>query len=192
MDDELDNVFDDHPSLSASLEDFAATCTNHIHRPPLFDIPSQHSGFRSDESDGEDETTPSGEPWSPPGLRRHDYVPGSGWYRHQPYLRREVNNRLDLRPTLKDSPSQSREPSPQYEDAPEAPSAGESKTDIADITLPVKMPLPAGTDAPLKARSPSPNRVPRGGNEGEGVEFGTDTLSNCNALLFVPFPRGVD
>ncbi|KAL2008653.1 hypothetical protein VTN00DRAFT_6847 [Thermoascus crustaceus] len=182
MDDELDHVFDDHPSLSASLEDFAATCNNNLHRPPLFDIPSQHSGFRSDESDGEDETTPSGEPWSPPGFRRHDYVPGSGWYRHQPYLRREVNNRLDLRPTIKDTPSQSREPSPQYEDAPEAPSAGESKTatatDIADITLPANMPLSAGTDAPLKARSPSPNCVSRGGNEGEGVEFGTDTLSN--------------
>lgn len=200
MDDDLDHVFDDHPSLSASLEDFAATCnnTNHVHRPPLFDIPSQHSGFRSEESDDEDdEATAGGEPWSPPGFRRHDYVPGSGWYRHQPYLRRDDNNndRLDLRPP---SPSQSRDPSPQYEDAPEAPQAppaGEGKNataDIADITLPANMPLPADANSPQKGRSPSPDRTARGGNGREGAEFGTDTLSNCNTtLLPVPFPRGV-
>lgn len=186
MDDDLDHVFDDHPSLSASLEDFAATCnnTNHVHRPPLFDIPSQHSGFRSEESDDEDdEATAGGEPWSPPGFRRHDYVPGSGWYRHQPYLRRDDNNndRLDLRPP---SPSQSRDPSPQYEDAPEAPQAppaGEGKnatTDIADITLPANIPLPADANSPQKGRSPSPDRTARGGNGREGAEFGTDTLSN--------------
>ncbi|KAL1997709.1 hypothetical protein VTN02DRAFT_994 [Thermoascus thermophilus] len=73
MDDDLDNAFDDHPSLSASLEDFAATCTTHIRRPPLFDLPSQHSGFRSDESDAGDDPPPSGEPWSPPGFRGHDF-----------------------------------------------------------------------------------------------------------------------
>jgi hypothetical protein len=149
MMDELDNVFDDHPSLDASLEDFEAN-SNNAHRIPLFGLPSQHSGFRSEESDG-DATSTAGDPWSPPGFRRHDYVPGSGWYRHQPYSRKEDNDRLELKPPVRDSPSQSREPSPQYEDAQETPTAPPVKDaaevgELGDITLPANIPLPKGTD----------------------------------------------
>ncbi|KAJ9198911.1 hypothetical protein DTO164E3_5001 [Paecilomyces variotii] len=180
MMDELDNVFDDHPSLDASLEDFEAN-SNNVHRTPLFGLPSQHSGFRAEESDG-DATSTAGEPWSPPGFRRHDYVPGSGWYRHQPYSRKEDNDRLELKPPVRDSPSQSREPSPQYEDAQEGPtSPGKDAAqvgELGDISIPANVPLPKGTDSPLKGRSPSPTPAPRGGNDGDGVEFGAENLSN--------------
>ncbi|KAL4920160.1 hypothetical protein BDW62DRAFT_23577 [Aspergillus aurantiobrunneus] len=159
--DELDNVFDDHPSLDASLEDFENTSNSH--RSPVFGLPSQHSGFRSEESDGEDEdTTPVGERWSPPGFRRYDYVLGSGWYRHQPYSRKIDHERFGLKPTVGVSPSQSREPSPQYEDAPEAPMAGHRSlsTETGDVTVAANVPLPPEADAPLKGRSLSPVRAP--------------------------------
>ncbi|KAL4781612.1 hypothetical protein BJX76DRAFT_359732 [Aspergillus varians] len=179
--DELDNVFDDHPSLDASLEDFENT--SNAHRSPIFGLPSQHSGFRSEESDGEeDDTTPVGERWSPPGFRRYDYVPGSAWYRHQPYSRKIDHERFGLKPTVGVSPSQSREPSPQYEDAPEAPMVGHRSlsTETGDVTVAASVPLPAGADSPLKGRSPSPVRVPvRPGSDGEDLEFKPENnLSN--------------
>jgi hypothetical protein len=183
--DDLDNVFDDHPSLSASLEDFETATDNR--RSPLLDLPSQHSGFRSEESDndGDDDddlTTAPIEPWSPPGFHRHDFVPNSAWYRQQPYARKEDNGRLDLRPTIRSSPSQSREPSPQYEDAPETPPVGVTKNDVdlTDITLAANVPLPMGRDSPLKGRSPSPDPGPsRGCDDHGGIEFASDNLSNC-------------
>ncbi|KAJ5916872.1 hypothetical protein N7504_000887 [Penicillium tannophilum] len=181
--DELDNVFDDHPSLDASLEDFE----NHsnAHRSPLFGMPSQHSGFRSEESDDEVEEPGANERWSPPGVRRQDYVRSSGWYRHQPYQRKGINERLDLRPTvgLSMSPSLSREPSPQYEDAVEAPSKGKSNDeDMNDITAAVNVPLPVGAGTPQTGRSPSPsppqNKAAHTHAEEEGVSFGAENLSN--------------
>ncbi|KAN0071236.1 hypothetical protein V8E54_010667 [Elaphomyces granulatus] len=186
--DDLDNVFDDHPSLSASLEDFETATNNR--RSPLLDLPSQHSGFKSEESDndGEDdddlETAP--QPWSPPGFYRHDFVRNSAWYRHQPYARKTDNDRLDLRPTAKSSPSQSREPSPQYEDAPEAPPVGvvtveapKNDVDLTDVTLAANVPLPMGKDSPLKGRSPSPDPGPsRGSDDRGGIDFAQDNLSN--------------
>ncbi|KAL4933398.1 uncharacterized protein BDV17DRAFT_279130 [Aspergillus undulatus] len=163
--DELDNVFDDHPSLDASLEDFENT--SNAHRSPVFGLPSQHSGFRWEESDGEDEDTiAAGDRWSPPGFRRYDHTPGSGWYRHQPYERKIDHERFGLKPTVGVSPSQSREASPQYEDAPEAPVAGHrsplSPETGGDVTVAANVPLPeeAGSGSPLKGRSPSPVRVP--------------------------------
>ncbi|KAJ5189586.1 hypothetical protein N7472_008600 [Penicillium cf. griseofulvum] len=167
--DELDNVFDDHPSLDASLEDFENN-TN-PHRSPMFALPSQHSGFRSEDSDGEDGEIedPAQERWSPPGFHAPEYVQGSGWYRHQPYLRKDNLNtdRLQLKPTigLSISPSQSREPSPQYEDALESPTKSRQ--------------IP-----PLHGRSPSPppapntGRTPRHSPEDDGVGFGAENLSN--------------
>ncbi|EAW14159.1 uncharacterized protein ACLA_071920 [Aspergillus clavatus NRRL 1] len=180
--DELDNVFDDHPSLDASLEDFE----NHsnAHRSPVFGLPSQHSGFRSEESEGEEEeATPNGERWSPPGFRRHDYVQGSGWYRHQPYLRKGEDDQLLLKPTVGVSPSQSREPSPQYEDAIET-LAAKKRSESADTgvaTIAANVPLPVDTDTPLKGRSPSPGpgTAPRTGPENDGLDFGLENhLSN--------------
>ncbi|KAE8379912.1 hypothetical protein BDV26DRAFT_279982 [Aspergillus bertholletiae] len=183
--DELDNVFDEHPSLDASLEDFENP--SNAHRSPVFGLPSQHSGFRSEESDmEEDDVTPNGERWSPPGFRRYDYVQGSGWYRHQPYLRKGDQDRLGLKPTVGLSPSQSREPSPQYEDALEDPMAGKrsGSTDTGDLTIAANVPLPVDADSPHKARSPSPRRAPETSPAPEGLEFGSENnLSNCRLYL---------
>lgn len=188
--DELDNVFDDHPSLDASLEDFENQ--SNAHRSPLFGMPSQHSGFRSEESDDEIEEPGANERWSPPGVRRQDHVRSSGWYRHQPYQRKgNLNERLELRPTmgLSMSPSVSREPSPQYEDAVEDPSKGKSNDDdLTDITAAVNVPLPVGAGTPQTGRSPSP-RPPQNkaahthAEEEEGLGFGAENLSNCRHCL---------
>ncbi|KAJ5318890.1 uncharacterized protein N7506_011594 [Penicillium brevicompactum] len=191
--DELDNVFDDHPSLDASLEDFESN-TN-PHRSPMFGLPSQHSGFRSEESDGEDEIEePVQDAWSPPGFQ-HEYVKdaagfqreynrGPNWYRHQPYERK---GDIHLKPTvgLSVSPSQSREPSPQYEDALEDPVKRGDRATPGDISVAANVPLPAGADTPLHGRSPSPppapstDRTARPSPEDDG--FGAENLSNLRA-----------
>ncbi|EYE97780.1 uncharacterized protein EURHEDRAFT_375598 [Aspergillus ruber CBS 135680] len=178
--DELDNVFDDHPSLDASLEDFENN--SNAHRSPVFGLPSQHSGFRSEESDvEEDDTTPNGERWSPPGLRQYE---GTGWYRHQPYMRKVDHDRLLLKPTVGLSPRNSREPSPQYEDANELPTVGKrSDTDSKDIIVAASVPLPNGGDTPLKGRSPSPGPAPRTNHDG-GLEFGPDNNQISNYIRF--------
>ncbi|KAL8762188.1 MAG: hypothetical protein Q9184_001785 [Pyrenodesmia sp. 2 TL-2023] len=100
------DAFDDHPSLAASLEDF-----EHNDRSPTFGLPSQHSGFKSDESEPEGDSTSEG-PWSPPAWRRR--TADAAWYRHQPYAQ---DHRL-LRPST--SPSGSRTTSPRYQSAEEA------------------------------------------------------------------------
>lgn len=132
--DSLDQEFDDHPSLSASLEDFE----HNENRSPLFGLPSQHSGFKSDESEVDAESNSEG-PWSPPTWGKQS-APG-GWYKHQPYL---TDNR-NLKPIL--SNSRSRDTSPQYESA---------KEEDEDITIPANIPLPRGSLSPMKERSPSP------------------------------------
>lgn len=142
--DELDNTFDDHPSISASLEDFE----EQQNRSPLFDLPSQHSGFRSEPESDLDDRSSNGAPWSPPGFRRHARGGSRGagsWFRHDPY---GLANRPDLRPST--SPSRSRQTSPEYEDA---------RDGDEDLTIPANIPLPAGTDSPLKERSPEPEVV---------------------------------
>ncbi|KAL4879136.1 hypothetical protein BJY04DRAFT_103143 [Aspergillus karnatakaensis] len=178
--DELDNVFDDHPSMDASLDDFENTSN---HRSPAFGLPSQHSGFRSEESDGEEDDATSGrEPWSPPGFRRYDIVANPGWYRHQPYSPRNFDiDRFGLKPTVGVSPSQSREPSPQYEDAPEVPAAGHRSVsaETGDVTVAANVPLPPDADSPLKGRSPSPVRMPARSTDTEALDFGHENnISN--------------
>jgi len=54
-----------------------------------------------------------------------------------------------LRPT--NSPSRSRQTSPEYQDAQE---------DDNDVTIAANIPLPPGTDSPLKGRSPEPEEPP--------------------------------
>jgi hypothetical protein len=207
-----DIYFDDHPSLSASLEDFEENTTsnsnnndanqNHIPRPP-FSIPSQHSGFRSDGPSNNDDDDididldanpdldqePPGSPWSPPGFKP-SRQPGSAWYRQQPYPRDADRDRFrDLKPgpalaatTNRSSPARtsSREPSPQYEDAVERvsvhpPIAGRIMD--GDLTIPANIPLPPGTDSPLKGRSPSPDRF--GGNGEQEEQASSPVLNNC-------------
>lgn len=133
--DKIDQVFDDHPSLSASLEDFE----HHENRSPLFGLPSQHSGFKSDESEADAESNSEG-PWSPPAWRQPN--PAGGWYRHQPYPQKNQS----LKPPA--SASRSRDTSPQYESARE---------DEEDLTIPANIPLPRGSLSPVKERSPSPS-----------------------------------
>lgn len=56
---ELDGVFSDHPSLSASLEDYARS---ELNQSPRFGqlYPSQHSGFKSESEAGSIETDSGG------------------------------------------------------------------------------------------------------------------------------------
>ncbi|KAJ5290819.1 hypothetical protein N7478_000070 [Penicillium angulare] len=196
--DELDNVFDDHPSLDASLEDFENN--SNAHRSPLFGMPSQHSGFRSEESDGEIDEPGPHERWSPPGLRQHDYVQGSGWYRHQPYRRKgNFNQRPELRPTigLSMSPSLSREPSPQYEDALEDTSKVKTNDDFdpADITAAANVPLPMGAGTPQTGRSPSPcpppNTTAQTGAEDDRTGFGTENLNMETLTCSCAWPEDI-
>lgn len=147
--DDMDNVFDDHPSLSASLVDFEPN----DNRSPLFGLPSQHSGFKSEESEADAESS-AGDPWSPPAWRRPNT--GSGWYRHQPFQQ----GNLSLKPSA--SSSRSRETSPQYESAQE---------DEGDVTMPANVPLPRGSVSPVKERTPSPSPYPERG-EDFGQKFG--------------------
>ncbi|KAL8738642.1 MAG: hypothetical protein Q9181_000588 [Wetmoreana brouardii] len=134
----MDNLdaFDDHPSLSASLEDF-----ENNDRSPTFGLPSQHSGFKSDDSEPDAESNSEG-PWSPPAWRRQ--TAQAGWYRHQPYAQ---DNR-HLKPSM--SPSRSRDTSPQYQSI---------KEDEGDTILPANIPLPRGSMSPAKEQSPTPEVV---------------------------------
>ena len=145
--DNLDVMFDDHPSLSASLEDFEH---NESRSPtsPTFALPSQHSGFKSDESEVDAESSEG--PWSPPGgipaTWRKNYTVG-GWYKHQPYLQENQSLKASA------SPSCSRNTSPQYESARE---------DEGETILPANIPLPRGSMSPVKERSPSASPYPKG------------------------------
>ncbi|EER29127.1 hypothetical protein CPC735_068090 [Coccidioides posadasii C735 delta SOWgp] len=184
--DELDGVFDDHPSLSASLEDFEESSAP---RTPLFGaLPSQHSGFRShdlseksdDGGGGDNDHDPAAgildaasnlsDPWSPPGFsKRLFFHQKDDPLRHRSpestsasawYRHRPfMHNQPDLKPTVvNDSPARSRDVSPQYEDAPEKPlSPQRIEGDADDLVLPASIPLPVGTDSPLQGRSPSPD-----------------------------------
>jgi len=135
-------TFDDHASLSASLEDFE----HDEQRSPLFGLPSQHSGFKSsEESEPEAEEARSEEPWSPPAWRSNNAA--GGWYRHQPY---SADNKKGVTSSI--SASRSKETSPQYESAAEE----------GDITMPANIPLPRGSISPIKEHSPNPLPMPDG------------------------------
>ena len=158
----LDETFDDHASLSASLEDFEPNDP----RSPTFGLPSQHSGFKSEESE-EPESSSEG-PWSPPAWKTQSA--NSGWYKHQPYLQRNPS----LRPSV--SASRSRDTSPRYEDAREE----------GDVTLAANIPLPRGSLSPVKERTPSPSPYPEqrqdfGQTRGqeEPVAAASDYPNNC-------------
>ena len=159
--DAIDDMFDDHPSLSASLEDFEHNGSPELaNQSPLFNIPSIHSGFRDDQSDLPE--SESGGPWSPPAWKRHSGIGqgGSGWYRQHSYLRHRPGSLSEGC-----SARVSRETSPQYESAQEG-----------DITIPANVRLP--TDSPLK-RSPSPSPEPY---PEHGPDFGR-TFGDGNEIV---------
>ena len=128
-----DNFEDDHPSITASLSDFTPS---EPQDSPAFDLPSQHSGFRSAsiaDMESEAETSDSAGPWSPPAWRKS----GSGWF--------EQHDHHGLGPgasvSVDRSPTRSRESSP---------GGGE-------ITLGADVPLPV---SPEKHRTPSHSPAP--------------------------------
>ncbi|KZF24875.1 hypothetical protein L228DRAFT_265387 [Xylona heveae TC161] len=124
----IDDEFDDHPSLSASLDDFDHE--NHV--SPLYGIPSQHSGFKMEDSETDAD---SAGPWMPPASFRRT-ANGSTWLR-QPL-------------TLPNVPGlRSREMSPQYESALEGDTAVQADE------------LPLAAETPVKKRSPSPDPYPQ-------------------------------
>ena len=144
--DNLEALFDDHPSISASLEDFEHN-ENRSPTSPTFALPSQHSGFKSDESEADAESSDG--PWSPPGgppaAWKRDSTVG-GWYRHQPYLQENHGPRAST------SPTRSRNTSPQHESARE---------EEGETILPANIPLPKGSMSPVKERSLSASPYPK-------------------------------
>ena len=163
---------DSHPSINASMDDFEAREFS----PTVPDIPSQHSGFRSNNASEYSEN--SRRSYSPPAWRKA----GSGWFKHQ-----------SLSPNR--SGFASKEPSPQYHSADE-------EGDVTVRRSPTRIPLPA---SPTKGRSPSNSPEPvtgaganerdKGGgdttmvndemNDGaESPRLHTPTESNCESLNF--------
>ena len=141
---ELDGLFDDHPSLSASLQDFEHASSD-ANASPKFGYPSQHSGFRSD-SDSDIAETESGGGYSPPAWRRElDGRRSSGFWN-------SGSKAMGKRRMA------SREPSPEsdYE------SAEDKMLEKAARTR-----LPTGSVSPQKQRSPSPDPYPGGGDFGK-------------------------
>jgi hypothetical protein len=70
--DNIADMLDEHPSLAASLEDFEHS--ERDIRSPVLEMPSCHSGFRSEYSETESEQ----QTWAPPAWRKA----GSGWFRN--------------------------------------------------------------------------------------------------------------
>lgn len=149
---ELEGLFDEHPSLDASLQDFEHGSSSELvqkpshHRSPSprripFGYPSQHSGFRSDlDSGSEMADSVSNGRYSPPAWRREGNGQRSSGFWNSSY--RNGRSRL------------SRDISPAYESAEEGP----------DETLAAAMRtrLPTGSLSPEKRRSPSPGVYPSG------------------------------
>ena len=147
----LDRMFDSHPSLSASLESME-------NRSPVFGLPSQHSGFKSEDSEADTESN-SEEPWSPPAWRNQQAA--GGWYRRQPY----PEHKTKLKPSA--SPSRSRGTSPQYESARE---------NEGETIVPANIPLPRGSRSPTKEQSPEPEQCNEGAQEfGQQFAHAEDT-----------------
>jgi hypothetical protein len=124
---------DSHPSLAASMEDFEAREFS----PTVPELPSQHSGFRSNVSSYQSDASSHRRSASPPAWRKA----GSGWFKHQGSL----------------SPERfgygSREPSPEYHSADDEVDEG----GLTVYPLPARIPLP---ESPIKGRSPSPTPDP--------------------------------
>jgi hypothetical protein len=175
---ELEGLFDDHPSLDASLQDFEPGSSEFDQSPRFGGYPSHHSGFRSD-TDSEIAGSDSGGRYSPPAWRREvDGHRSSGFW----------NRRSNI---LENRGRDSRESSPGYESA----------DDGADRTLEAaaRTRLPTGSLSPEKRRSPSPEAYPEGGRdfgqtfgeikqEGqEGQEVNVLSAENPNNCMNVPF-----
>jgi hypothetical protein len=160
---ELEGLFDDHPSLDASLQDFEPG-SSEIGQSPRFGYPSHHSGFRSD-SESEMADSVSGGRFSPPAWRRK----GNG-NRSSGFWNRGVS-------TLGKRSYDSRESSPEYEDADD----GQDAT----LAAATRTRLPTGSLSPEKQRSPSPDPFPSGGRD-FGNTFGEIKQEEEGKVMIVP------
>lgn len=142
--DDLEVMFDDHPSLDASLRDFDHASAD-LNMSPRFGnlYPSVHSGFRSDSEDERSDVSESNGNYSPPAFRR---INGSGkrdsgwWRKGEDFL-------------------SAREGSPDYDSGDD----GDATLEAARRTrLPTSR---LGTASPEKRRSPSPDPYPTGGGD---------------------------
>ncbi|GAB7364979.1 hypothetical protein MBLNU230_g5762t1 [Neophaeotheca triangularis] len=136
---------DSHPSISASMEDFEAREFS----PTVPDLPSQHSGFRSNTSSYSDGGSSSRRSYSPPAWRKA----GSGWFKHQQSY----------------SPSRSafhsKEPSPAFRSC-EDDGRDDGEGEVTAFPIPSRIPLP---ESPVKGRSPSASPEPEfGGDRDKG------------------------
>ena len=162
---ELEGLFDDHPSLDASLQDFEPGSSS-TGQSPRFGYPSHHSGFRSD-SESEMADSVSGGRFSPPAWRRE----GNG-NRSSGFWNRGTDT-LGKRSYDRDS----RESSPEYEDADD----GQDAT----LAAAARTRLPTGSLSPEKGRSPSPSPFPDGGRD-FGHTFGEREIKQEEKELIAP------
>ncbi|CZS94503.1 hypothetical protein WAI453_008097 [Rhynchosporium graminicola] len=146
--DELEQMFEEHPSLNVSLQDFEPT-SSEIGQSPRFGYPSHHSGFLSD-TGSEMADSASGGRYSPPAWRRDENGNRSSGFWNRSLLGKR--GRED-----------SRESSPEYESADD----GEDAT----LATAARTRLPTGSISPQKQRSPSPGVYPQG-SEDFGRTFG--------------------
>jgi hypothetical protein len=164
---EIEGLFDDHPSLDASLQDFEQGSSELGQSPRFGMYPSHHSGFRSDDSDSEKEESLSGGGYSPPAWRRtKDGMRSSGFWRSR-------DNALGKRSRS------SRQSSPEYESAEE----GEEGV----LAAAVRTRLPTGSLSPEKRRSPSPDPYPTGGGD-FGHTFGAPVKVEEDQMQKSPTP----
>lgn len=172
---ELEGLFDDHPSLDASLQDFEQGSSVRG-QSPRFGYPSHHSGFRSD-TESENADSISGGRYSPPAWRRD--VNGnrsSGFWNKR-------GTSLGKRSYA------SRDSSPEYESADD----GQDAT----LAAAARIRLPTGSLSPDKMRSLSPDPYPAGGQDfgktfggvikqEEGQDVATPKLENPNNCMIIP------
>jgi hypothetical protein len=170
---ELEGLFDDHPSLEASLQDFEGGSSSEINQSPRFGYPSHHSGFRSD-TDSEMADSMSNGRFSPPAWRVDAKGNRSSGFWNRPILGKRSRD--------------SRDSSPEYESA----------DDGYDATLAaaVNTRLPTGSLSPEKRRSPSPDPYPAGGDFGktfgavikkeEGQDVVMPSTENPNNCMVFP------
>jgi len=148
---EIEGLFDDHPSLDASLQDFEPGSSELGQSPGFGPYPSHHSGYRSEDSESERAESVSGGGYSPPAWRRSkNGVRSSGFWRSS-------DNVLGKRSRS------SRDSSPEYESAED----GADKI----LAAAARTRLPTGSLSPEKRRSPSPDPYPTGGGD-FGSTFG--------------------
>jgi hypothetical protein len=170
---EMETLFDDHPSLAGSMDDFDPDIRSEHSLPspaaghPVFGIPSTHSGFRADmySSGSSEMPQPQFAPW-----RRS----GTGFYANNPP---SVSSSGAHHSRFSLSRSMSRESSPMH-----------GTEDDPDTTLAADVPLPA---SPLK-RTPAPSVEPEAHQSNsidntleQPTPGSDDPLQNCKSCQLV-------